>query len=253
MDSYSLQLFSDWNELFSTEIKLARKEVEVRQDSLMGTDFAEMQIHARTSTAGGTVFIGPDEFRHANYLTNDLDAIKLKGSFFLGDHTLTVGYEREMLDIFNLFVPRSQGQYLFRTPWMAWQRGQRHREFPEPHGAAAELQRTHSRMMPNDGAATFGYDVDRFYVQDEWQVTPDFKLQAGVRLDKFSGSDKPLLNSNFAARYGFIEPVNAGRPRPRHAAHRLQLAVAARDDDLRRLGPVRRRHAERLDLEQLLE
>ena len=44
MDSASLQLFSDWNEFFSTEFKVARKEVEVRQDSLMGTDFAEMQI-----------------------------------------------------------------------------------------------------------------------------------------------------------------------------------------------------------------
>ena len=44
MDSTSLQLFSDWNELFSTEFKVARKEVEVRQDSLFGTDFAEMRI-----------------------------------------------------------------------------------------------------------------------------------------------------------------------------------------------------------------
>ena len=59
------------------------------------------------------MFIGSDEFRHANELTNDIDSIKLKGNFFLGDHTLMVGYEREMLDIFNVFVPRSQGQWVF--------------------------------------------------------------------------------------------------------------------------------------------
>ena len=203
MDSYSLQLFSDWNEFFATEVKLARKEVEVRQDSLMGTDFAEMQIStlaiadnlltpANEFKPAGTVWVGPDEFRHANYLTNDLDAIKLKGSFFLGDHTLMVGYEREMLDIFNIFVPRSSGQYIFSSIANFEAR------------TATSLSYTNAfTNVKNDGAAIFGYDTDSFYVQDEWQVTPDLKLQAGVRLDKYSGSDQPGLNANFAGRYGF--------------------------------------------------
>jgi hypothetical protein len=105
MEANSLQLFSDWNEWFSTEVKLARKETEGRQDSLFGTDFAEMQV---ATSEGGRVYLGPDVFRHANFLTNDLDQIKVEGNFFLGDHTLTVGYEREMLDIFNVFLPRSR-------------------------------------------------------------------------------------------------------------------------------------------------
>ncbi len=189
METTSLQLFSDWNEYFSTEFKLARKEVETAQVSLLGTDFAEMQI--RTPT-GGTMFIGSDEFRHANALTNDLDAIKLKGSFFLGDHTIMVGYEREMLDIFNLFVPRSQGQYIF--------------------GSIADFQNQTASSLSygnaftnnaSDGAATFGYDVDSFYVQNEWQASPDLKFQAGVRMDMFSSDDTPLPNTNFTGRYGF--------------------------------------------------
>ncbi|MDH5332139.1 MAG: carboxypeptidase regulatory-like domain-containing protein, partial [Aquincola sp.] len=200
LDSYSLQLFSDWNEFFSTEFKVARKEVEVRQDSLQGTDFAEMQIRTPVVTApgvtpvlgGGTMYIGPDEFRHANYLTNDLDTIKLKGNFFLGDHTVTVGYEREMLDIFNVFVPRSQGQYLFSSIANFQNR------------VATNLNYTNAFTNDaNDGAAAFSYDVDSFYVQEEWQVNPDFKLQAGVRMDKFSSSDEPRLNNRFLERYGF--------------------------------------------------
>ncbi|MGE0029763.1 MAG: TonB-dependent receptor [Steroidobacteraceae bacterium] len=189
LDSYSVQLFSDWNEFFSTEFKVARKEVEVLQDSLQGTDFAEMQI---TTPTGGRMFIGPDEFRHANYLTNDLDTIKLKGNFFLGDHTVTVGYEREMLDIFNLFVARSQGQYIFSS--IANFENQ----------IASNLNYTNSFTNDaNDGAAGFSYDVDSFYVQEEWQVNPDFKIQAGVRMDKFSSSDEPRLNDNFLERYGY--------------------------------------------------
>ena len=189
METASLQLFSDWNEIFSTELKLARKEVDTAQVSLFGTDFGEMLI---ATPDGGTVYVGSDEFRHANELTNDIDSIKLKGNFFLGDHTLMVGYEREMLDIFNVFVPRSQGQWVFSSI------------------DAFEDQLATSLSYGNaftndaaDGAAAFGYDVDSFYVQDEWQATPDIKVEAGVRMDLFSGSDKPLLNENFTGRYGF--------------------------------------------------
>jgi hypothetical protein len=189
METASLQLFSDWNGLFSTELKFARKKVDTAQVSLFGTDFGEMLIR---TPGGGTVFIGSDEFRHANELENDVDSIKLTGSFFVGDHTLLVGYEREMLDIFNVFVPRSQGQWTFDSI----------EDFEDQ--SAASL--SYSNAFTNDAAdaaAKFGYDVDSLYLQDEWQATPDLKLQAGVRIDRFSGSDKPLLNENFTARYGF--------------------------------------------------
>jgi hypothetical protein len=189
METASLQLFSDWNEAFSTELKLARKEVDTAQVSLFGTDFGEMLI---TTSDLGTVFIGSDEFRHANELTNDIDSIKLKGSFFLGDHTLMAGYEREMLDIFNIFVPRSQGQWNFASI----------DDFETQTARSLSYQNAFSNVAA-DGAAAFGYDVDSFYFQDEWQATPDLKIQAGVRMDMFSGSDKPQLNQNFTNRYGF--------------------------------------------------
>jgi hypothetical protein len=189
METFSAQLFSDWNELFSTEVKLARKEVDTAQVSLFGTDFGEMII--RTPT-GGDAFIGSDEFRHANELTNDIDSIKLKGSFFLGDHTVMVGYEREMLDIFNVFVPRSEGQWRFASI----------DDFENQIAASISYGNAITNNAA-DGAATFGYDVDSFYVQDEWQATPDLKIQAGVRMDMFSGDDKPVFNENFTNRYGF--------------------------------------------------
>ena len=146
----------------------------------------------------GLILVGPDESRHANFLTNDLDAIKLKGSFFLGDHTLMVGYEREMLDIFNIFVARSSGQYVFdciNTSHCA-------RSYESQNATSLVYQNAYTNVK-NDGAAQFGYNTDSIYLQDEWQVTPDFKLEAGVRVDKYSGDDQPSLNTNFAGRYGF--------------------------------------------------
>ncbi len=189
MESESLQLFSDWNEWFSTEVKVAHKSVDTGQVSLFGTDFGEMQIR---TPSGGTLFIGSDEFRHANELSNDLDSIKVKGSFFLGDHTLMVGYERESLDIFNLFVNRSEGQWIFSSI----------DDFENQVATSLSYRNAFSNDA-NDGAARFGYDVDSFYVQDEWQATPDLKIQAGVRMDRFSSGDQPLLNTNFTGRYGY--------------------------------------------------
>jgi hypothetical protein len=189
METASLQLFSDWNGIFSTELKLARKEVDTAQVSLFGTDFGEMVIH---TPSGGDMFIGSDEFSHANELANDIDSFKLKGSFFLGSHTITAGYEREMLDIFNLFVPRSQGQWQFASI----------DDFESQIAASFSYNNAFTNDAA-DGAASFGYDIDSVYVQDEWQATPDLKFQAGVRMDMYSGSDTPNLNTSFTARYGF--------------------------------------------------
>jgi outer membrane receptor for ferrienterochelin and colicin len=191
LDSYSLQLFSDWSDLLSTELKISRKEVETLQDSILGTDFANFRV-TTGAPGGGEVFIGADVFRQANYLTNDLDSIKLKGNFFLGDHTLSVGYEREMLDIFNVFVPRSRGEYYFSSI--------------ADYQARIANRLDYSNAYTNnsdDGAAKFGYNVDSLYLQDSWQVTPEFELQGGVRFEKYSSGDKPLLNTVFEGRYGF--------------------------------------------------
>ena len=189
LDSYSLQLFSDWSDRFTTEFKVSRKEVETLQDSLGGTDFALFRV---TVPSGGEVFLGPDIFRQANYLTNDLDQVKLKGSWFLGDHTVSLGYEREMLDIFNVFVPRSTGEYYFSST----------ANYENRIASRLDYSNAYTNNS-DDGAANFGYNVDSVYLQDSWRVTPEFEVQAGVRFEMFSSGDKPLYNENFEDRYGF--------------------------------------------------
>jgi hypothetical protein len=189
METGSLQFFSDWNGFLSTELKVARKEVETGQLSLFGTDFGEMIID---TPSGGQMYIGSDEFRQANQNSNDVDSLKLKGNVLLGDHTIMIGYEREMLDIYNLFVPRSQGQWTFDSI----------DDFENQVAASLSYGNAFTNNAA-DGAANFGYDVDSFYVQDEWQATPDLKVETGLRVDRFSGDDKPLLNPKFAGRYGF--------------------------------------------------
>ncbi|MCU0976172.1 MAG: TonB-dependent receptor [Steroidobacteraceae bacterium] len=189
METYSLQVFSDWTQTFSTEVKIGRKEVETQQVSLNGTEFANMRV---TTPGGGTIIVGPDISRHANQLTNDLDQAKLKGILFLGDHTISGGVEYESLDIFNLFVQRAEGEYYFNSiADYAAQRAQRLR-----YGNAFTNDK-------NDAAAAFSYDVLGFFLQDQWRITPDLEIQYGLRYDTFSSSDEPNFNQNFVNRYGY--------------------------------------------------
>ncbi len=196
LDSYSLQVFSDWSDAISTELKLGRKKVKAFQDSLKGTDFAEFEISTPT---GGIVHVGPDRFRHANAGANDLDQLKLKADWRLGNHTLTAGYELERLDVFNLFVSESEGRYFFDCI------------VPSPTCTNALSTRRarelrYNNHISNDkqaGAASFAFDLQAFYLQDKWQVSPQLTLQAGLRYEKYSMDDAPTVNASFGTRNGF--------------------------------------------------
>jgi hypothetical protein len=107
--AYAVQVFSDWSDNFSTEVKVAYSEQITGQQALAGSDVANFEI----STPDGTISIGPDFFRHANELENELWQFKLKGEYVYGDHVFKAGYERDDQTTFNLFVPGSEGSYEF--------------------------------------------------------------------------------------------------------------------------------------------
>jgi len=208
LKTYALQVFSDWSDNFSTELKVSYKDVETRQESLMGNDFAEMEIQ---TPAGGTVVIGPDEFRHANALTNETWSIKAAGTYTLDDHEISFGYENESLDIFNLFVNRSLGYYEFEETVD---------DNGTPDDTSDDIIKTgidnfNDRNAQtfryknavtnnsNDGAANFGYTVHSAYIQDTWTVSDDLTIMAGLRYDWYKFGDSPNENSFFQARHGF--------------------------------------------------
>lgn len=203
LEQLSLQMFSNWTDNFSTELKIGRKEVTGIQASLKGTEFAEMQI--RTSQ-GGTVFIGPDQFRHANELENNLDQFKLSGDYRWNNHTFSAGVELEKLDVFNLFVSNSEGQYLFNRV-----------DADNPRAAIDDFRArnaqsfTYQNAISNDAddaAAVFKLNTWSLFLQDRWQITPTLSLVGGIRLDTYKSGDKPPLNESFLARYGFDNQKN---------------------------------------------
>ena len=191
---YSLQLFSDWTDDFSTEIKISNKKVSTSQISLLGANFEQMLI---TTDNGGQLYIGPDMFRHANTLANERFSTKIKGDYYLDDeHTLSFGWEHEEIDIDNLFVFGSLGFVEYDSI------------FAFENNLGFHVYQNALTGNPLDAIDTFQYSVDTLYIQDEWTATDDLTLTFGLRYSSYTNDDKPVLNPNFVDRHGFNNQEN---------------------------------------------
>ncbi|NVE95665.1 TonB-dependent receptor [Altererythrobacter lutimaris] len=189
IDSYSLRLFSDWSDNFSTEVRVSRIENSDQQDSLNGVDFQEFEI---TTPSGGVIFVGPDEFRQANDLRTTTDQVKVAGFLTAGNHNFTIGAEYDRFDVFNLFIQSGNGVAEFDS-------------FADLIAQTPTAFRVRAPVSGDrdDATAIFEREIYSFYIQDEWLATPDLTLQFGLRYDFYNGSVNPAQNPTFLQRYGF--------------------------------------------------
>lgn len=193
LTALSVQLFSNWSENFSTELKIGSKDVENRQISVDTTnpDFAI------TAPGGGTIAAGGDRFRHANELDNESRLFKLKGDYQLGDHVITAGFEQEKYSVRNLFLPFSKGNYVFGSI-----------DDLEARNVAFVLYGNSNTGVAKDAETNFDLAVNSFYLQDEWTPSSDLTLRFGLRFDQYDNSDAVPYNPAFEARNGFSNQEN---------------------------------------------
>ncbi|MHA7899453.1 MAG: TonB-dependent receptor [Henriciella sp.] len=191
--AYAVQLFSDWTDRLSTEVKVAYSEQITGQVALASSEVANFEI----STPEGTISIGPDFFRHANELENELWQIKAKAEYELGDHLIKVGFERDDQSTFNLFVPGSEGSYEFDSI----------ADYQAQTASTLFYQNAISNDE-NDGAANWGFAVNSLYAQDTWQVTDKLTVNGGIRYDWYESEGEIEENPNFVARYGFTNTTD---------------------------------------------
>ena len=196
IESYSARLFSDWNENFSTEIRISRLDNHDIQNPVGGGEAQDPNPVPRILVEDGfgetLALSGPGLFRSANALITQVDQLKVKGQYISGSHTFTAGYELDSVDVFNLFVPNSVGLFEFASvaDLIA--------------GSASTITSSGSFSGDiNDAGATWGRSIHTLYVQDEWQATPDLTIQLGLRYDWYASGDRPTASSAFIARYGF--------------------------------------------------
>ena len=123
-----------------------------------------------------------------------------------GNHTVTVGAQAELMHFTFGNFSNATGQYVF---------------FDLDSLAAGRPSRFMRNLALEPGAATSDFGVHQLsaYVQDAWNVTPQFALTFGVRVDRSSFPDAPRQNDSLAASsFGintsdFIAPVTQFSPR----------------------------------------
>jgi len=198
VNAYIGHVFSDWTDNFSTEMKLAYTDQKTGQDSLNGAEFflgavGTPGVDGVYGTADDQdIAFGPDRFRHGNSLDQEFLTMKFKGEYYAGDHTLKFGFEREEVNVNNLFAQNSEGTYYFDT-------------IDDLANATASglLYNNAITNDENDLRAIWGYNFNSLYVQDTYDVTSNLTVDLGLRYDFYESEGEIRENQNFVNRYGF--------------------------------------------------
>lgn len=205
LKSYVASVYSDWTANFSTELRIGTSEFDASVIPLGGTEFGEVQINTSFDHDGdgnasrATVYLGADDSRHANKLTYDTDTLKLTGTYTIGDHVITGGYEYEKLDVFNLFVQEAEGEYRFGSI----------DEFEAGTADRITYENAAFTNNPLDAAAEFSYEINTAYIQDEYYwLDEDVTITYGLRYDWYTSDDLPPENPLVQTTYGFSNQQN---------------------------------------------
>ena len=188
LTSYNINWYADWTDSFSTEVRYSFSEVDSLQASVSGLDFAEFRIELDEVD----VYLGQDDSRQANDLDWEVEQLVARGTYTMDDHTITLGYERDSSDIFNLFYQHVDTEIRF--------------DGIDNFEAGNAARIYYGNAITNnelDAAVEWGYTINTAYIEDEWQVSPELRLTYGLRYDYYESDDKPALNSGFVADYGF--------------------------------------------------
>ncbi|MBT8069833.1 MAG: TonB-dependent receptor [Gammaproteobacteria bacterium] len=211
LKAYTLHLFSDWTDQFSTEVRAGNFKLDNRQLNIGEPGFGEVQIRTYNAGSSATVYLGVDDSRQSNKLNYETNNYKFAGKYVTGNHVITGGFERDELTIFNLFIQETEGEYRFDRSCSS----------DNPNGcidafAAGDLgggriyyENARPNNNPDDGAANWAYDINTAYAQDEITFAGgDVVVVAGLRYEWYTSTSLPRANPAFEGRNGFTNSNN---------------------------------------------
>ena len=129
--------------------------------------------------------LGYELFTFNNSVKNTILNVQDNLTFYLGSHTITAGasYEHQMAH--NSYMRNATGYYRFASA----------EDFLEGKLPLSFVY-TYGNNGVENPTGRINYDQYGAYVQDEWKVTPRFKLSYGVRADMLAFDNKDLITNN---------------------------------------------------------
>jgi outer membrane receptor protein involved in Fe transport len=178
-----LQLNSHFGNSISNELIFGRTVVK---DNRLSTVGRSPMVQVKEISSTYTMTAGFDQYSDANVMNQDMWEVSDNLSYFVGNHTITLGTHNEFFSFENLYIRNFLGYYVYNS--LA--------DFQADKPAT--YLRTYSRQgNPNDrpfaklSVAQFG-----FFLQDEWAVLPQLKLTIGLRLDIPTFPNSPARNDS---------------------------------------------------------
>lgn len=221
---------SQWTDALSTQFYFTDSRMDDSQVTVGPKYMGDHQINMNGFS--NVIYLGADDSRQANSLYTDSQLLKLSAQYLAGDHVITAGYEREELEVFNIFVPHSRGgEWDYRDdsfgnndPACAALTAQQRYDNTVVIGAGGdeftckpdgidhfELGRPYrvyygsggGTNNPIDGAAQFTNIQNAIYIQDEMYFADrDLTVVAGLRYEWLESDDTPRYNSSLSEAIG---------------------------------------------------
>ncbi len=172
------QLFSDWSENFSTEIKVSQRNYDAIAEPTSNLP------HIRIDYGNNQVVLGTEQNRHVNVVNTEENSLFFAANWYVGDHTLKFGGDYTNNDIYNYYGRNQNGFYRFANidQFIAGNPREYAYRAPYPGGDYSDIP------------ASFSIKNTGVFVQDTWAVNYNLSLMFGVRGDKPSFGGRPLFN-----------------------------------------------------------
>jgi hypothetical protein len=163
----------------------------------IGADFPTVLINLSGSRS---ITLGSEYSSVANSLKQKIFSVDDEFSIFKGKHSITIGTHNEFYSVYNLFVQNIYGSYAYKTLENFETIGLPGEVAPTYYAIGYSFDGTDNPSQ-SKGAGDFNAMQYGFYAQDEYQITNNMQITAGLRLDIPVFPDKPLANEAFNAAY----------------------------------------------------
>lgn len=194
--NYVAQLFSDWSDNFSTELKASfRDYAAVRNTPTDGTPEIKIAIGTPGSDGVGTspnFFLGTEVNSQYNDLFTKTWNFYGAGTWVVGNHNVKFGAEYASNDIYNVYAPYVDGQLVYNSVAAFEANTPSYTQYRYPQGGDVTAM-----------AAKYKYNTLGLFVQDQWFATDRLTLTYGLRADRFTVDHNPQYNPNSVARWGY--------------------------------------------------
>lgn len=194
-NSTGLEINSIFNTKTANRFLLGYTRVRDDRDPL-GSNFPSVTVNL---DGGKTITFGSEYSSVANQLNQDIYSLDDEFNYYLGKHTLTFGTHNELYKFYNLYVQNIYGNYAYKNLAQFQTVGTASEVAPTYYAVGYSFADDGSSQ--GKGAAEFNALQLGLYAQDEFKVSNNLQLTAGLRIDVPVFPDKPEGNADFNAAY----------------------------------------------------